>query len=82
MSANTEIVTVRISRSVKSKLEALAQSTRRSKSYLAAEAITAYVDLNEWQIAEIEAGLAELDAGQTISEAEAEQHYARLLGER
>jgi len=64
----TTVVTARIDATLKAKLEALARGTRRSKSYLAAEAIAAYVALNEWQIAEIEAGIAELDAGDVVSE--------------
>jgi len=43
------------------------RSTKRSKSFLAAEAIAAYVELNEWQIGEIAAGLAELDSGAALS---------------
>ena len=77
--ADTTIVTARIDAALKAKLEALSRATKRSKSYLAAEAIAAYIELNEWQIAEIKAGIAELDAGQGISEEEAEAHYERLL---
>ena len=76
--ADTTIVTARIDVALKAKLEALARSTKRSKSYLAAEAIAAYVELNEWQIADIQAGIAELDRGDVLSEAEAEELYARL----
>jgi predicted transcriptional regulator len=78
----TAIVTVRVDAVLKTKLEALARSTRRSKSYLAAEAIAAYVALNEWQIAEIEAGIAELEAGEIVSGVEAERRYERLLKRR
>ncbi len=80
--ADTTIVTARIGASLKAKLEALARSTRRSKSYLAAEAIAAYVELNEWQIGEIEAGIVELDAGEVLSQEEAEERYRRLLQSR
>jgi len=80
--ADTTIVTVRIDGGLKAKLEALARSTKRSRSYLAAEAIAAYVELNEWQIAEIEAGIAELDGGQVISEEQAEKLYDELLKAR
>jgi RHH-type rel operon transcriptional repressor/antitoxin RelB len=69
--ADTAVVTVRLDANLKAKLEALARSTKRSKSFLAAEAIAAYVELNEWQLAEIEAGIAELESGQTVSEEEA-----------
>ena len=80
--ADTAIVTARIDAALKAKLEALARSTKRSKSYLAAEAIAAYVELNEWQIGEIEAGIAELDAGEGLSQEEAEERYRRLLQPR
>jgi RHH-type transcriptional regulator, rel operon repressor / antitoxin RelB len=80
--ADTAIVTVRLDGGLKAKLEALARSTKRSRSYLAAEAIAAYVELNEWQIGEIEAGIAELDSGQIVSEEAAEKLYDRLLKPR
>lgn len=80
--ADTTVVTARIDTALKAKLDALARSTKRSKSYLAAEAIAAYVELNEWQIGEIEAGIAELDAGEALSEKQAEERYERLLQPR
>jgi predicted transcriptional regulator len=56
-------MTVRLEDEVKDRLDRLATSTQRSKSFLAAEAIRAFVENNEWQIAEIEAALTEADAG-------------------
>ena len=58
---DTTVVTTRINAALRAKLEALARSTKRSKSFLAAEAIAAYVELNEWQIGEITAGIGELE---------------------
>ncbi len=75
-------LTVRLNGGLKARLEALARSTKRSRSYLAAEAIAAYVELNEWQIAEIEAGIVELDGGRAISEQQAEELYEGLLKPR
>jgi predicted transcriptional regulator len=80
--AGSAVVTARIDAELKAKLEALSRGTKRSKSYLAAEAIAAYVELNEWQIREIEEGIAELDAGGALSEAEAEEQYKRLASPR
>jgi RHH-type rel operon transcriptional repressor/antitoxin RelB len=80
--AESAVVTVRLGADLKAKLEALARSTKRSKSYLAAEAIAAYIDLNRWQIGEIESGIAELDAGEIVSQDEAEARYERLLKPR
>jgi len=43
--------TVRVETDVKKRLEKLARSTGRSRSFLAAEALSAYLDVNEWQVA-------------------------------
>ncbi len=59
--AETETVTVRLDGQLKKKLEALALSTQRSKSWLAAEAIAIYVEENAWQIEQIEEALEEAD---------------------
>jgi predicted transcriptional regulator len=40
----TTTITVRLNAGLKAKLEALAKSTQRSKSWLAAEAITSYIE--------------------------------------
>ncbi len=63
----SETLSIRLDATTKLRLDALAKRSRRSKSFLAAEAIAAYVQAEEWQLGEIEAGLAELDAGEGIS---------------
>jgi predicted transcriptional regulator len=63
----TETLSVRIDKETKKRLDALAKRARRSKSFLAAEAIAAYVESEEWQIGELQAGIAELDAGKGVS---------------
>jgi len=62
-------ISVRIDLETKERLEALAKSSKRTKSFLAAEAIAAYVDRESWQLEEIHAGLKELDAGRSVSHA-------------
>jgi RHH-type rel operon transcriptional repressor/antitoxin RelB len=52
------MMTVRLAPEVKEKLDALARTTKHSKSYLASEAIETYVNLNAWQVAHIQAALA------------------------
>jgi predicted transcriptional regulator len=61
--AKSAMMTVRLTPEVSKKLEALARDTKRSKSYLASEAIETYVDLNTWQVAHIKAALAEDETG-------------------
>jgi len=76
------IVTVRLDDAIAIKLEALARRTGQSSSDLAAAAIAAYVELDEWQIAETEAGIAELDSGRVVTAEEAATLYERLCRSR
>jgi RHH-type rel operon transcriptional repressor/antitoxin RelB len=62
----TETLTIRLQPETKAKLAALAQRSKRSKSFLAAEAIAAYVDSEEWQFGEIQSGIDELDSGTKV----------------
>lgn len=63
----TETLSIRIDAETKSRLDALAKRSKRSKSFLAAEAITAFVESEEWQLEEIKKGIKQLDAGQVVS---------------
>lgn len=66
----SEVMTIRVDRKTKARLEKLAKVMDRTKSYVAAEAIRAYLHLNEWQIQEIKAALKEADAGDFATEEE------------
>ena len=57
-------VMTRVSPTLKKKLQALAKDTKRSESYLAAEAIAGYVELNAWQVAETKRRLKAAQAGE------------------
>ena len=63
----TTTLSVRIDSDTKKQLEALAKRARRSKSFLAAEAIAVYVEAESWQLDEIQAGLHELDKGRGVA---------------
>ncbi len=63
-------LSVRVEPEVKARLDALADATQRSRSFLAAEAIREYVEINEWQLQEIHNGVAEADAGDFASDDE------------
>src|SRR5262245_50300262 len=58
----TVSVLTRVSPGVKKKLEAIAKDTNRSESFLAAEAITSYVEASAWQIELIRKRLAKADS--------------------
>jgi predicted transcriptional regulator len=57
----TTILSVRLDTDTKKWLEALAKRSRRSKSFLAAEAIAAFVEAEIWPLGQIQKGLTELD---------------------
>ncbi len=61
-----EIITIRVETEIKEKLDQMAIATRRSKSYLASEALQDYIKLNEWQIKAIQEGIRQADNGQLI----------------
>jgi predicted transcriptional regulator len=65
----TTTFSVRVGRSTKSRLERLAKNTGRSRSFLASEAISAYLDTNEWQVAGITKAIASLERGKGIAHA-------------
>lgn len=60
-------MTIRLSTSVKDKLAELAQHTRRSKSFLASEAIEAYVERELAIVAGIHRGLDDMKAGRVTA---------------
>lgn len=61
--------TVRVDTTVKRRLEKLAKSTGRSRSYLAAEALSEYLATNEWQVTGIKQATASLDKGEGVPHA-------------
>ncbi len=63
----TETLSIRIDAETKKRLDALSKRSKRSKSFLAAEAIAVYVEAEEWQLKEIQAGIAELESGREVS---------------
>ena len=48
----------------------LARARRRDRSFLINEALEQYLDLQEWQEAQIRTGLAEIQRGETVPHAE------------
>jgi len=61
--------TVRVDAAVKKRLENLAKSTGRSRSYLAAEALSEYLNINEWQVAGVKQAVASLEKGEGVPQA-------------
>ena len=63
-------MTIRLEPELKSRLDKLSAATHRSKSYLAAEAVREFVEINEWQIEEIKNAIEEADAEDFSSDKE------------
>ncbi len=70
MSASPARMTIELSQNIKERLEGLARATERSEARLAEEAISSYVELQEFQIQQIQAGVREADAGDFASDDE------------
>jgi predicted transcriptional regulator len=68
--------TIRVPDQVADRLNQIAQKLDRSRSYMAAQAIEDFVAREEWQLAEIEAGIAEADRGEFASD----DDVARVIG--
>ena len=69
MSQSTTM-TIRLDPELKSRLDKLSAATHRSKSFLAAEAVRQFIEINEWQIEEVENAIREADAGDFASNQE------------
>ena len=62
----TETLSIRIDSQTKKRLDALSRRAKRSKSFLAAKAIGAYVEQEEWQQDEVRAAIRELESGRAV----------------
>jgi predicted transcriptional regulator len=59
-------LTIRIDKSMKERLEREAQRQRRSKAFVAIEAIEEYLSVQEWQEQRIREALAAADRGEGV----------------
>ena len=57
-------MTVRVSTQSRKRLDRLAKSVNRTRSFVAAEAIEQYLLHNAWQVEQIQTALAKADAGE------------------
>lgn len=69
-------VTTRIDEETQSRLDQLAKATDRSRSWLVADAIRRYVEEEGWQVAAIEEGVRQANAGDFASEEEVKTAFA------
>lgn len=72
-----KILNVRLPIELHGQLEQLVQATGRSKSFLTVEALKSYVNQEQWQIADIHAGLDEADRSEFATAEEVRAVYAK-----
>jgi RHH-type transcriptional regulator, rel operon repressor / antitoxin RelB len=58
-------------------LDVLADSLERDRTYVLNQAVKSYLELQQWQLQEIRAGLAEADAGQVVEHRKVKAMAAR-----
>jgi predicted transcriptional regulator len=75
-------VTFHTSPEIKARLDRLAAATRRSKSYLANEAVERYLSEEEAFIAAVEEGITQANAGEMISHDEAAAYLRSVAAGR
>ena len=73
-----ENITFRLDSEKRAALDSIAVGLDRDRSYLINEAITLYLEMHQWQIEEIQSGIAEADAGDFATEEEVNAVFARL----
>ena len=79
MSATSTTMTIRLEKDIKNRLDHLAQLSNRTKSFLAADAIVKYIELNEWQMHEIEMAINEADKGEFSSKEQLNSFYKKWM---
>ncbi len=80
--AESPVMTLRLEPDLRRRLDRLAKAQRRSRSFIAAEAIREYVAVNGWQIEEIKKGLEEADRGEFAGDEEVRRVVSKWTGRR
>ena len=75
----SQTITIRVSPELKGKLAFLAKETRRSASFLAAEALSRFVDSEAEIISGIKEAIAELDAGKGVDHKQVMQQMRSII---
>jgi len=75
MTART--INVRLPEALYNQIEELAKATARTKSFLAIDALTHYVQNESWQIRDIQEGIKEADAGEFATDKQVKAVFAK-----
>ena len=77
-----QTVSVRLDADKVGALDTLAEALDRDRTYLINEAIDAYLDVQQWHIEQIKAGIRQADAGRLIDHADMKRRFARTTKRR
>lgn len=77
--SDSTVLSIRIDKSVKARLARLAAAMKRSQSFVAAEAIEEFVNVQEWQIAGIHEAIGSLERDEGVPHADVKA-WAEALG--
>lgn len=75
--AVSRTINVRLPSAVYEKLEALANATARTKSFVTQEALATYLDAHAWQVQDIQAGIDDAERGDFASAEEVRAVFAK-----
>lgn len=75
MTAKT--INVRLPEALYNQIDELAKATARTKTYLAIDALTHYVQRESWQIRDIHDGVQEADAGEFATDDQVKAVFAK-----
>ena len=75
MTART--INVRLPEALYNQLEELSKATARTKSFLAIDALTNYVQSESWQIRDIHEGIKEADAGEFATDKQVKAVFSK-----
>lgn len=74
-------ISARLDSKILAQLEKLAKATKRSKSFLAADAIQKYVEEQSWQTNAIQEGIKEADKGRFATDKEVNYFFSKSMAE-
>jgi RHH-type rel operon transcriptional repressor/antitoxin RelB len=80
MTTLNKMLNVRLPEQLHAQLAELTRVTGRSKSFLAVEALEAYISHQSWQVAEVQAGLDEADRGEFATDEQMDTIFKRYAG--
>jgi RHH-type transcriptional regulator, rel operon repressor / antitoxin RelB len=77
LSPQTRTINVRIPVGVFNQLDELATATSRTKSFVAVEALSSYLEAQSWQVREVMTAMQEMDQGEFATDAEVDAVFAK-----